>query len=309
MTRYWAISPFESSNKELFDQVWEFDLENNLISLGWHLLGDLSNLSKEEITQKYLTKYHNNSEGSISAQVNLLWNFYNKIEPGDMVIARNGRKRMTAVGKVTQRAYFCSNKNESLKVISPDNYHVHFLNVDWQESPRNKDFDQIVFGMQSLHEITPARYQALIFGNNPEYEQVDELVEDTTTFVLEKYLEEFIVSNFDSVFKGKFLLYVDPETKIKGQQYTTDVGRIDILAVGKEDNSLVVIELKKGRESDQVVGQTLRYMGWVKENLAKNGEQVRGMIICKEAEDKMTYALKMVNNIELKLYQVDFCLK
>ena len=40
----------------------------------------------------------------------------------------------------------------------------------------------------------------------------------------------------------------------------TEVGTIDILADEPDTNSLVVIELKKGRESDKVVGQTLRYI-------------------------------------------------
>jgi restriction system protein len=43
----------------------------------------------------------------------------------------------------------------------------------------------------------------------------------------------------------------------------------------------LVIELKKGRSSDVVVGQILRYMGFIKNELAVNGESVRGIIIDK----------------------------
>lgn len=44
----------------------------------------------------------------------------------------------------------------------------------------------------------------------------------------------------------------------------------------------LVIALKKGRAaSDVVVGQILRYIGFIKNELAVNGESVRGIIIDK----------------------------
>jgi hypothetical protein len=50
----------------------------------------------------------------------------------------------------------------------------------------------------------------------------------------------------------------------------------------------VVIELKKGRPSDQVVGQVLRYMGWVKKHLCTNGQAVKGLVICRDHDPKST---------------------
>ncbi len=76
-------------------------------------------------------------------------------------------------------------------------------------------------------------------------EDTDADVEDVTEFVLEKYLEDFIVSNFATIFQGKLVLYRDPEENVVGQQYTTDVGIIDILAIEPSTNNLIVIELKK----------------------------------------------------------------
>ncbi len=62
--------------------------------------------------------------------------------------------------------------------------------------------------------------------------------------------EEFIVANFDTIFKGELRIYKDAEAY--GQQYVTDIGQIDILAVERASSSFVVLELKKGRPSDQV---------------------------------------------------------
>ncbi len=37
------------------------------------------------------------------------------------------------------------------------------------------------------------------------------------------------------------------------------------------------------------------------------GEHVRGLIICKEVDERLTYALKMVQDkVKVKLYHVDF---
>lgn len=57
-----------------------------------------------------------------------------------------------------------------------------------------------------------------------------------------------------------------------------------------------------------MVGQVLRYMGWVKENLAKEKDNVKGLIICKEADEKLSYSLKAIPNcdIAVKRYRIDF---
>ena len=49
MPRYWIIAPVEANPPDLFDKVWQFDLANNLISIGWSQLGDVSKLSRDEL--------------------------------------------------------------------------------------------------------------------------------------------------------------------------------------------------------------------------------------------------------------------
>ncbi len=123
-------------------------------------------------------------------------------------------------------------------------------------------------------------------------------------FVMEKYLEEFIETNFNKInFGAKLELYQDEESN--GRQYPTPIGNIDLLAVDKINKEFVVIELKKGRSNDTVVGQILRYMGWIKENMAKD-YNVRGIIILKERDEKLEYALKLIPNVNLFLYEVLF---
>jgi len=134
-----------------------------------------------------------------------------------------------------------------------------------------------------------------------------EKIAESPEFTMEKYLEEFIEANFDKIdFGARLELFQSEESS--GRQFPTPIGNIDLLAVDNSKKEFVVIELKKGRTSDAVVGQTLRYMGWVKENLAKD-YSVRGIIIIKDRDEKLEYALKLIPNISLFLYTVSFDLK
>jgi len=133
-----------------------------------------------------------------------------------------------------------------------------------------------------------------------------EQIEDLENFGLESHLEDFIVENWNNLDLSKKYSIIKEGKEITGQQYVTPVGRIDILAKGKKDKEWLVIELKKGKSSDQVVGQILRYIAWIRENEAKPNEKVKGLIITKEQDEKLKYSLKATDNIELMNYSVNF---
>ena len=80
-----------------------------------------------------------------------------------------------------------------------------------------------------------------------------------------------------------------------GQQYRSDTGPIDILAVSKDNKEILVVELKKGRASDAVIGQIQRYMGFVNEELLEDGQSVKGIIIALEDDLKLKRALNGVS--------------
>jgi len=154
-----------------------------------------------------------------------------------------------------------------------------------------------------VRSISEDDYNLIVSGKP----SVGEEIKNVTEFVLEKYLKEFIVSNWKRInFGARLELYKDEDGNT-GENYSTPVGYPDLLCVDKDTKDLVVIELKKGRESDKVVGQTLRYMGWVKENLAKTRQNVRGIIVTKERDEKLTYAIKPVKDkIRVKYYDIAF---
>jgi restriction system protein len=141
--------------------------------------------------------------------------------------------------------------------------------------------------------------QNQIVGNNPE-------IEDPVAFAMEKHLEAFLVANWNQTLLAKdFDIYEEDGERV-GQQYATDAGEIDILAIGKDKKRLLVVELKRGRASDVVVGQILRYMGFVKEQIAEDNQTVEGAIIALEDDPKLKWALVSVPSISFYKYQVSF---
>jgi len=71
--------------------------------------------------------------------------------------------------------------------------------------------------------------------------------------IYEKQIEEVIVKNPEILEDG---------LKLIGRQYKATVGTIGIIFKDQED-SFIVVELKRGKGSDKVVGQIQRYMAWV----------------------------------------------
>lgn len=136
----------------------------------------------------------------------------------------------------------------------------------------------------------------------------DETIEDPSVFALEKHLEDFLVANWPQTPLGRTHDIFEDENG-NGQQYPSDTGPIDILAVSKDGKELLVVELKKGRASDSVVGQIQRYMGYVLSELAEPNQSVRGAIIALDQDKRIEHALKVAPNIDFYRYEVRFDLK
>jgi len=150
----------------------------------------------------------------------------------------------------------------------------------------------------------------LISGNRPgDIVATDESIEDPSTFALEKHLEEFLVQNWQKTELGKKYQIYKENGELIGQQYPSDTGPIDILAISKDKKELLVVELKKGRASDVVVGQIQRYMGYVKNELADKNQKVFGAIIAFEDELSLSRALSVAQNINFYTYKINFKLE
>ena len=66
MRRYWVIAPQHATRPECWERAWKYDLANNIISLGWNKLGDISHLSEEQLRELIDRTYQKNKPGSKS---------------------------------------------------------------------------------------------------------------------------------------------------------------------------------------------------------------------------------------------------
>lgn len=135
----------------------------------------------------------------------------------------------------------------------------------------------------------------LIWLATREPEAPEEALKSFASISLEKDLRDYLEKNPFILERGLTLIQKEFDTK--------EVGKIDLLLADKKGYE-VVVELKKGRESDDVVGQLSRYMGWVIKNRNK---KVRGILIVNEPDERLKYSiLPFGGNVEIKYYKVKF---
>ncbi len=123
----------------------------------------------------------------------------------------------------------------------------------------------------------------------------------STEFLLERDLQRYLAENLGCIETGLRLHEADG---IKGIEFEAGGGRrIDILAVDKE-GALVVLELKVSKGYDRVVGQLLRYVNWIRLNVAEPSQRVRGIIVCRSMSEDLRLACANINDVELYEYQL-----
>lgn len=118
-------------------------------------------------------------------------------------------------------------------------------------------------------------------------------------------LEEFIYRNWLNIDWGSDL-ELHKTAKHGGRQFPAGPWTVDFLTRDKKNNDLVVIHLMRTEASDSTVGQLLRHISWVKENVAEEGQNVRGIIIAKEADPALEYAVRELQFVEIRTYSLDF---
>lgn len=224
---------------------------------------------------------------------------------GDIVFCPNGQG-MYYVGEIT-----------SEYVYRPNEVLSHRRLVKWYDKgvareEMSQPLRNSTGSVGTVSNITKyaEELEALLEGKAPPaLTHSDATVEDPSVFALEKHLEDFLVANWSSTELGREYDIYSDDGEIVGQQYQSDTGPIDILAISKDKKTLLVVELKRGRASDNVVGQIQRYMGYVKDELCEQGQNVKGIIIALEDDLRIRRALSVATNIDFYRYQVSFKLE
>ncbi len=276
----------------------DFDIQQDLTG---HLPEDWREFNKEFIPI-YLQANPDKSKIAAGLCCGFLWTVCKKIQVGDIVLSPDGKGRYF-VGEVQSDYRFVPGANQ------PHQRQVHWLDETIDRSEMSEALRRSTGSIGTVSQISKYREElsGLIKGEAPKpiLISTDETVEDPTVFALEKHLEDFLVANWSQTPLGKEYDIYQEEDNF-GQQFPTDTGPIDILAISKDKQEVLVVELKKGRASDSVVGQIQRYMGYIAEEIAEDHQRVRGVIIALEDDLRIKRALKVAPNIDFYRYEVRF---
>ena len=134
----------------------------------------------------------------------------------------------------------------------------------------------------------------------PEIAEASQIYASEIPVRLERQLEDFLAANPNLIEPG-LVLFRDEDGRL-GQQYPTDVGVIDLLC-RRPTGEFVVVELKRSRVSDVVVGQISRYIGWVKKHLAAD-TPVFGLILSHEQDEALKYSVLGHSGLTLKYFKI-----
>lgn len=231
-----------------------------------------------------------------------LWTVSKGIMVGDLVLSPDAVGRVH-VGEVMSDYFY-----EEGGVL-PHRRRVAWLPKIIDRTDMSDLFWRAIRGPLTVVNVTnhTEELEALLEGSSPPVVvSTDDSVEDPLSFAMEKHLEDFLVENWGQTELGSNYDILEEAGERLGQQYPTDTGPIDILAVSKDKTRLLVVELKKGRADDRVVGQTLRYIGYVQDELAESGQTVEGAIIAPDDSVALRRALSVVPNVAFYRYEVNF---
>ena len=264
---------------------------------------------REAFIKKYgpifQTSHPDKSKVATSLACSAIYTVSRGIEIGDVILSPDGNHGYR-VGDVTSGYWH-----------APGGPLPHRRSVHWRQEPVpieavSSALQASAGSQQTCISLAPHAVEiAQLIGIEGSPDPVDPdgvRIDDPVVFAMEKHLEAFLVANWDKTVLGKsYDIYQDDGDAV-GQQYVTSVGTIDILAQSKDKKKLLVVELKRGRASDVVVGQTLRYMGYVQTELADAGQSVEGAIIALEDDKKLRMALVPVPAVTFYRYEVTFTL-
>lgn len=284
-------------------------LAESWVGTGWLENLDLSGRFKDnwrdfnkEFIPIAMDEYGMKSRVSAGLACGQTWTLCFGLGKNDLIVSPNGQGQYQ-IGRITGDYYFQAGGPLP-----------HRRTVDWVSGLIDKSVlsDGLRRSLATQGTVTRLdehgqEIESLLgLTHRPEIISSDPAVENPSTFALEKHLEEFLVANWANTELAKNYDIYQEDGVLIGQQYSTDTGNLDILAISKDRKELLVIELKRGRVSDVVVGQIQRYMGFVKDELCEPGQSVRGIIIGLDDDLRVRRALSVTQGIEFMRYEVNF---
>jgi len=197
--KYWLMAPWENNDK--YDEVVKFDVENHTIALGWTELGDLSGMSHDAILERYKQSLSNEGRTEKQTQLDVadLDDYYNNVQPGDVILVRRGVKEIVAEFTVTQKAWFDDALGKK-RGFDGKTYYAHFLRGNWTMFTPPKT-TAIRMESRAFRDISEEQYQRLINGQ-PFNDKISKTnVNDARSLISDGHVEDNNVDLSDKLEK------------------------------------------------------------------------------------------------------------
>jgi len=283
--------------------------QNKWFGGGWDFKNSLENELPENRkdfngvkVSVYLEGHPGGSRVAAGLACGMLWTICKGIKIDDVVLCPDG-KGSYWVGRVTSN-YFFETGHPLPHRRNVEWYPSNIVRAEMSEGLRNSSGS-----IGTISDITKHAEEIEGFINGTSLPQIiatNSNIEDPSVFALEEHLQSFLIRNWDNTLLGKDYKIFEEDGQSIGVEYQTDNGYIDILAISNDKKVLLVIELKRGRASDRVVGQILNYMGYISSEVAESNQTVQGCIIALEDDQRIRNALRIVDNIEFYKYEINF---
>lgn len=282
-------------------------VDQGFVGIGYNM-PDMSGLTlgndeiKEKIRVLYQQVHVDSSRQSVASGSGAIFRFISIFKIGDVLLVPLGDGTYK-VGEIIGDYYYAGESE-----ILP-----HRRNVRWYATLDKEKFSQslknTLGAIGTISDVThqSVEIEALLSGDNVRVESIQASV-DQSEFALEKHLEDFLIENWNNTDFGKdYDLLTDEYGEVNAQQYSTEVGPLDIIAIKKDKSEILILELKKGRSGDAVVGQMLRYITAIKKEVAEPNQKIRAVILTGQDDKKIRYALDPLNGlIEFMVYKINF---
>ncbi len=148
-TRYWKVAPGRNGI------AWPEWRQRGIAAIGWPDLGDISTLSEADFQARSKAKYDKDKRSAGPYQV---W-LFRAIQPGDRVIANNGRTSILGVGTVTEGYRYRPGEH----TVEGEDF-PHQIKVKWDDTTA-RDIEDQANWTRPLRELPQEKFETLVGGS------------------------------------------------------------------------------------------------------------------------------------------------
>lgn len=223
-------------------------LQNKVIAIGWHKMGDLSKINpdRESYYKAYGETYPNKSKQSIAGSAGQLFRFVNEAKVGDYVVYPTKFDRKINIGQIESEYFFDKEESE----------YNQKRKVRWLKSLPRENFSQgALYEIGSFLSFFQVKHYAEEFINAiyNEKKSKDNKISDINTFATSETISEstkdYILEELKRKFKGYELEGVVADLlnamgyRTKVSPHGGDNGR-DIIAYKDELPPRIIVQVK-----------------------------------------------------------------